>query len=338
MSITIDDQNDTKESNVKEYLKFKSFIEVNKKINVPDDFETILTTNDDKSALISMVLRNLNLWADETFWSESIDLEKVMNHYATDENASVKNLFSILTHDWCKPNDDYDDSYHLTLKFEKFDKSGKSLFQKLCEIANKHDFTGDVCARIIKIYLLELKDSENVQEKLVKCLQFTLTVKNRRVKFEMLKNLVQILKKDEESERHYDEIKRKVTEATRSSVTFDSHYKKSLTDMQLVHGEKFFSLVFLVCENSIDFEQRFDEFLTLSKDFFGHHWQHCVSADVKRLKFIAGNVLELDVEKFIANRCEFVKKKVDKFCSAFVVINEPQMKELNEHMVSFWGV
>lgn len=67
-----------------------------------NEFERILLSKDDKSAIISIIVKRLKLWNLKESQREIIDLDRVMENYANDEKANTKNLLSILMYDWCE--------------------------------------------------------------------------------------------------------------------------------------------------------------------------------------------------------------------------------------------
>ncbi|KAG5667761.1 hypothetical protein PVAND_015731 [Polypedilum vanderplanki] len=346
MFIDLEKQSALPDISYKEYFKYKNIIENHKKLNLssdfpkflnskkesPSKFEIILTSNEDKSAVISLVLRELNLWNNETFWIEQIDLERIMRHYGNDGDSNIKNLFSILTYDWCQPKN-CNDSYFLLLKFERFEENGENLVRKLVEIADDFPHFGEVVIRILRLYFLELRENKTqkqIQEKLLGNFQMILNMKNQKAKIQILKNLLIILEKNEESGKLYDEIKKKILEIMKHDVTFDSYYSRSLNDMRKVYNEKFFDLIFLIHEKSIEFEQKFEKFLSLSREIFGYHWQNCITNDLQKLKLTASFVNDLDVERFIRTKYEFINREIDEICKEFSVLNEPLNKKEKE--------
>lgn len=135
-------------------------------------FIRCLTSTEDKSAEISFVLKKFNLWNNEEFWKE-IRLEDVMRFYARNyyhydiredqrgggqNEAIIKNLFSILIYDWNKPFQHHG-NYFLKFKFDKFaSASSLNLFQILYDVLNRRHLAGyhHICLLVIYHYLYEV--------------------------------------------------------------------------------------------------------------------------------------------------------------------------------------
>lgn len=73
--------------------------------------------------------------------------------------AIIKNLFSILIYDWNKPFQHHE-NYFLKLKFDKFASSSTlNLFQILYDVLNRRHLAGyhHICLLIIYHYLYEVR-------------------------------------------------------------------------------------------------------------------------------------------------------------------------------------
>ncbi|KAG5676494.1 hypothetical protein PVAND_006325 [Polypedilum vanderplanki] len=343
IDISLDDDV-TKKQN-EEYFKYKSLISSYNKDKTSDskpplfitsvdnnvsEFETLMTSNDDKSAIISLIQRKLNLWCNESFWNELINLNRIMHHYAIDENLNIKNLFSILLYDWCEP-ENLENFYFLKIKFENFDRNcgrEENLFGRLCEISNLFPHYGDVCARILKFYINELgrEEVEEIHKKLLEFVEFATTIENFEIKIKVIKNLMILLRNDvdyeeENDENFYNKIKTEITKTVKCNLKFDSIYMKSLKDIEVVCAEKFFELIFLLHERKlVKFQQKFKELLENFQNFFGNYWKIAIKNDFELLIKITNKLNLLRISQFIKKSCDFSEVRIEDFQ---MVLNEP---------------
>jgi hypothetical protein len=285
---------------------------------------------------MSLILRELTLWCNESFWTDQIDLGRVMRHHAIDGDANVKNLFSVLMHDWSDPEVDVNHHF-LVMKFEKFDENSQiGLFGMLCKIANDHESYSDVCVRIIKAYIRELKlvfkNDENIARNnaiLLKFVNHAVIIKKSGIKVRILKQLMTILSFDDAI---YEEIKLKITQVVESDVKYDSVYKKSFNNIERICNKKFFKLAFLLHEcKSVIFQQMFCEFLESFKRFYGDFWKIAVKNDVEMLLDVSKYLNQLRIANFMTNTCSF-EQESERQCFG-MVMNEPLSEEETETLV-----
>ncbi|KAG5667832.1 hypothetical protein PVAND_015801 [Polypedilum vanderplanki] len=317
------------------------FIPKNDKLGI---IEILMTSSDDQSPIISLILRELNLWYTESFWSEFINLDYVMKHFAVTENLNIKNLFSVLLHDWCRPKKSLKKSRSLVIKFEKYDQNGeKKLFGKLCEIANEFSHFTSVCVRILKFYILELKlhsnlenDEENYQ-KLIENLNFAITIENYEAKIEILKHLMVIFKsiKTFENDQKIIDIKEKIYNALQQNIEFKSVYKRSLNDIKKVCHHAFYDLIFLLDEHKLqDFQQKFTKFLKIYKDFYRDFWENAIKNDIKLLLKITQMLNQTRITEYILSKYTFIECRNHEGINKFkVVFNEPLSEKENEILI-----
>ncbi|KAG5667844.1 hypothetical protein PVAND_015813 [Polypedilum vanderplanki] len=299
--------------------------------NSPSEFENILISNDDKSATITLILRDLNLWCNETFWLSQVNLDRVMKHYANDENASIKNLFSILTHDWCEPRETGDNGSHfLVQKFDAFDQNcgdGKTLFERLCEIANTQFQYSNVIMQIIFCYIrgiLIKKDNTIMGKKFLENIDFALKIDRYETKVRILKILMQIVTKEIVNDEKYKEIKESIVDLMKHDIKFETIYKRSIKDINRIYNKNYFDLCFLLVEQQMDeFKEKFEELLIMTKEFYGEFWKISISHEIRMLLNATHNDCLPTVHEFITQKCKFVYS-VDNFViQKDIVFNEP---------------
>jgi len=336
--------------------KNPSILSMRKEINLFENteannlnlFESIFISNEDKSAIISLTIRSYNLCSDEEFWTKELDLENVMQHYATNEESNIKNLFSILLYDWHNhepSNTKKQTEYMLEIKFDAYKKSGKCLFVRLFDIIDDEQYQGyhHVCLRVIYEYLHErnskIMQNEEMQESEVDSLQSmiyqsikdALNIKNKEYKTRILKILTVFLRNV--SNENYEELKKKILDAVKYKFEVFSSYHIAIESITKHCDEKFFHLVFQLKENFLkNFEFAFEDYIQIYRKFFGEYWKVAMKENARLLYHVAEEQCEqklLKTVEFIFNNCSFIElnstiltslQQVDEF---YVIFNEP---------------
>ncbi|XP_070506523.1 uncharacterized protein [Chironomus tepperi] len=323
--------------------------------------ERILTSNEDKSAIICSTLRSYNLCSDEEFWTKVIDLETVMRHYAINEESNIKNLFSILLYDWHnhEPSKTMNNTKYdcLDLKFDAYRKSGKCLFVKLFEIIDNDQYQGyhHVCLRIIYQYLheknLKIKsyqeemdvESEinSLQSVIYRSINNALSIKNKEYKNRILKILTVFLR--DVPDQNYEELKFKILDAINYKFEVLSSYHIAIESIIKHCDEKFFYLVFQLKENFLKgFEFAYLDYIQIYRKYYGEYWKVAMKENARLLYHVAEEQCERKLLKsveFIFNHCSFIEinstiltsiQQVDEF---YVIFNEPLDEKEKDFLV-----
>ncbi|XP_070506640.1 uncharacterized protein [Chironomus tepperi] len=348
--------------------RFSSRFSMKQKINLfnrtetteLNPFERILTSNEDKSAIISLTIRSYNLCSDEEFWTKVIDLENVMRHYAINEESNIKNLFSILLYDWHNhepTKTKKQTEYILKYKFDAYRKSGNCLFVKLFDIIDNDQYQGyhHVCLRIIYQYLhernLKIKSyqEEMHQESEINSLQSViyqiinnaLSIKNKEYKNRILKILTVFLR--DVPNQNYEELKFKILDAVKYKLEVFSSYHIAIESISKHCDEKFFHLVFQLKENFLkNFEFAFEDYIQIYRKYYGEYWKVAMKENARLLYHVAEEQCErrlLKTVEFIFNHCSFIElnstiltslQQVDEF---YVIFNEPLDEKEKDFLV-----
>lgn len=335
-------------------------------------FSKILTSNEDKSAEISFVLRTFNLWHDEDFWKK-INLEEIMRFYARNEKfreSKLKNLFSLLMHDWCEASFQKHCNYHLKLKFSAFAKvSPINLFQKFYDIINDETFQPyhHVCLIIIYYYLYEIEKSEgewsdefriNRLGAIDDVLNFRL--KNFDYQIEVLKILVVHWNVD------FWRINYHATSALEKKSMYE-HYKASILNLfqfklnynyttsmypttvytwpsnfKLDCDRFFFKLAFSLKEMlPKKFESDFERYVKFFQDGFGEYWKIAIKPDVHLLLRIADGLELYKTVEFMFKQCPFIAlnwnilTSFEEIGEFYEIMNEPMKRMERLKIVKF---
>lgn len=306
-------------------------------------FEKILTSKEDKSAIISMVFRS---YQNEKFLSKTIDLSAVMKYY-TSENGNVLNLFSILIYNWHDLSGDSE--YFLIKKFKAFDKASdnkETLFDKLFSIIedNEKSTYHHICLKIIYYYFDEVNKSpnENILENttIQNLIEKATELRNDDYKRRILKILVVYL--DNTKDEIYEKLKRKVLESVNYDFNYTSVCKISYYSSVRHCDDKFFNLAFLLKEKQVlHFKTDFHEFLIIHQQLFGDYWTNAIRLNAQLLYRMAEEQALRDTSEFLlisTGDFELKQSIISKFKKLedfYVVFNEPLDKEDEKILVSF---
>lgn len=307
------------------------------------EIEKVFIADEDKSAIISLIVRSLNSENFEEFWENIVNIDKIMSHYALCENANVKNLLSIFLYDWhnhecfkTAVGEKNNKLYHLIHKFKAYNKSNSSVFKKLFEIIDNKDYQGyhHVCLRIIYEYMNEL--NKNNYAEIHELINHALQIKNEVYKVKVLKIATVFLQNT--SEQIYKDLKMQILSEVKFNLENNSIYQISIDDIQKHCNEKFFELVFLLKENHLKtFEFEFEDYMKTHQKLYGEYWMVAIKENVRLLYHVAEEQCHKKLFKtveFIFNKCNFIElnstilttlQQMDEF---FVVFNEPL--EINE--------
>ncbi|XP_070506690.1 uncharacterized protein [Chironomus tepperi] len=340
-----------------------------KSLSTSSDILNIFTSNEDKSAAISLFIESHDQGHKSSFWTENVDLENVMRHYASSKYFNVKNFFSILMYDWFDPKNE--SNYGLCEKFEAFEKFGDSLMKKLLEIFDHNEYKPfyRACLKIIYQYLhektLELRtnaalshenkamihesretiqsDQEQFQTQLNKFINEALLIKNEEYKVKVLKVLIVYLQNS--YNENYTNLKDKIMEAVHYNFKQYSCYEILIDSIVKYCDEKFFQLIFTMKENLVNnFEFGFGDLITNYKKFYGEYWEIAIKENVRLLHHAAINCC-VDSEssvfvKLILDKCSFIElnssilasfKEVDDFYVLFNgMLDDKEIKFLND--------
>ncbi|KAL7026859.1 hypothetical protein ACKWTF_005204 [Chironomus riparius] len=324
----------------------------------PNDFspfEKLLVSNEDKSAIISLLIRSFNLWNNADFWTKMVNLEEIMKHYAINRDANVKNLFSILIYDWHCPKDE-STNYCLSEKFEAYALSGESLFTKLYSIIDSEDHQGynRICLRIIYQYLHErLNTIENFYEKtlfqdiITHTVSDALKIQNEEYKIQILKILTVFL--DNTGDDIYKHLKEQISESVNYKFECHSVYRISLDAIEKHCDEKFFKIAFLLKENRLKrFEFEFEDFIKTYQKYYGEYWKVAIKPNARLLYHICEEQCEkklLKTVEFIFHKCPFIELNstilttFEEVADFEAIFNEPLSKceeELLENVYKFF--
>ncbi|KAL7031477.1 hypothetical protein ACKWTF_007031 [Chironomus riparius] len=303
-------------------------------------FEKILTSEDDKSSIISMVFRSFQ---NEKFLSKTIDLQAVMKHFI-EGNGNFLNLFSILIYNW---HDMCDDSkYYLIVKFKSYEMASdnkESLFDKLFDIIEDKEMSmyHHLCLKIIYSYFDEVNKCqvENVLENtnIQILIQKAIELRNEEYKRRILKILLVYL--DNTKDETYNNIKRKVLESVKYDFNFTSVCKVSYNSIVRYCDYKFFNLVFLLKENQVlHFKTNFQECIKTYQQLLGDYWTNAIRLNAQLLYLMAEEQGFRDTSEFLLiSTGDFELKqpivsKFKKLEAFYVVFNEP-MDEKDEQLL-----
>jgi hypothetical protein len=310
----------------------------------------MLVSNEDKSAIISLLIRSFNLWNDIDFWTKLVNIEEIMKHYATSRDANIKNLFSILMYDWHCPKEE-STHYILSEKFEAYAMSGESMFTKLFRIIDSEEHRGynRICLRIIYQYLHErLNTIENFYEKtlfqdiITHAIGDALKIQNEEYKVQILKILTVFL--DNTSDESYKQLKEQILECVNYKFECHSVYRISLDAIEKHCDERFFKITFLLKENRLKkFEFEFEDFIKTYQKFYGEYWKVAIKPNARLLYHICEEQCEkklLKTVEFIFHKCPFIELNstilttFEEVADFDTIFNEPLSKCEEEFLVS----
>lgn len=276
-------------------------------------FEKILTSHDDKSAIISLVLRKFE---NEDFLRKTIDLKRVMEKHESSE-AHLMNLFSLLMFDW-HDQSTHKRGYNLMQKFLAYKEvcpPSKSLFDKLFQILESNDSKvyHTLCLKIIFHYFEELKDirekrrSEREENKTKKKLNDlkeldkqlnketkdiqeltwkVIRMNNSEYKSQILTIFYAYLPNTKDDE--YKNITKHILDLVKYDFEYSSVCKISYTSITKHCDEKFFNLLHLLKENLVaKFKLNFEEFIKINQKLYGEYWIHAIKTNIRVLYEIA---------------------------------------------------
>lgn len=244
--------------------------------------------------------------------------------------ALIKNLFSILIFDWNKPKQ-HRANYFLKFKFDKFASiSTLNLFQILYDILNRKHLAGyhHICLLIIYHYLYEITEYEGEWSR-----EFSLTLgsindvlimHNTEYQIAILKILVVHWNVDywrinAEMDEGYS-----LTSHCQKKMEYES-YKQSI--MYLFNGYKpdnysiytktfysihecnkqFFRLAFYLKEMTPKkFESEYEKYIQLYQNTHGDYWMVAIKPDVHLLLRIADGLELFKTVEFMFNKCPFI--------------------------------
>ncbi|KAL7026858.1 hypothetical protein ACKWTF_005203 [Chironomus riparius] len=303
-----------------------------KLLNSSTDIFNIFTSNEDKSAAISLFIELNDQGHNSSFWIENVDLENVMRHYASSKCFNLKNLLSILMFDWF--NSKNVSNYDLCQKFEAFEKFGDSLMKKLLQIFDRNEYKPfyRACLKIIYQYLhektLEIKETsydnkgmiqesreaihneeEKFQTQLNKFINEALLIKNEEYKVKVLKAFIVYLQNT--TNENFTTLKEKIMEAVQYNFKQYSSYDILIDSIVKHCDEKFFQLIFLLKENLVNnFEFGLEDLITTYKKFYGEYWETAMKKNVRLLYHAAVNFCEESkfsvYLKLILAKCSFL--------------------------------
>lgn len=304
-----------------------------------------LTSTDDKSAEISYVLRKFNLWNNEEFWRE-IRLEEIMRFYARNychydireeqrgggqNEAIIKNLFSILIFDWNK-NVQQQANYFLKMKFDKFSStSSLNLFQILYDILNRRHLAGyhHICLLIIYHYLYEITKYEGEWSNEFNLIHLgsindVLIMHNSIFQIEILKILVVHWNVDYWRIHCENDDGYGLTSHRQKKLEYEN-YKRSIMDLFNYYkadnysiytktfysthecNKQFFRLAFFLKEMTPKkFESEFEKFITLYQNTHGEYWRIAIKSECHFFLRIADGLELFKTVEFMFKQCPFV--------------------------------
>jgi len=320
-------------------------------------------SNEDKSAAINLYLKSFNQTKYRRFLTKEVDLQDLMRHFATNKNANLLNLFSILMHDWNEPKSECFD-YCLCEKFDQYELSGGSLMKKLINFFNVDELRPyhHVCMRIIyhflheKEFKLEKKsrltgydkytanEERNFQFMLDDSINKALKIKNEESRNEILKILTIYLKTT--PVKTYESQKEEVLIALYYKMDNYSPYEASIDSIAKLCDNKFFELIFLSKENCLaSFELRFDKFIETYKKYYGEYWSIAIKPNIRLLFHLATKERDQseysEIVDLILNKCSFIDmsssilatfREVGDF---FIIFNGTLQRKERKFLVSF---
>lgn len=306
------------------------------------NFEKILTSKEDKSAVISMVFR---FCQNEKFLSKTVDLHSVMKYFSKG-NGNFINLFSILIYNWHDMS--VESEYFLIHKFEVYEKATDNkatLFDKLFSIIDdkEQSMYHHICLKIIYYYFDEVSKSpnenilenSNIQDLILKATN----IKNKEYRRRILKILVVYL--DNTKDNTYKNIKEKVLKSVNYNFRYTSVCEISYDSIVRHCDDKFFNLVFLLKENQVlHFKTDFQEYITTHQQLLGDYWTHAIRLNAQLLYRMAEEQGLRDTSEFLLiSTGDFELKqsivaKFKKLEDFYVVFNEPMNEKDVEILVS----
>lgn len=305
-------------------------------------FEKILTSEQDKSPIISMVFR---FCQNEQFITKTIDLHGVMKYFS-EGNGNVINLFSILIFNWHDMT--VESEYYLIKKFEVYEKATdykETLFDKLFSIIadKEQSMYHHICLKIIYYYFNEVNKSPNekivenskMQDLIIKAID----IKNNEYKRKILKILVVYL--ENTKDETYNNIKKKVLKSVNYNFSYTSICRISYDSIVRHFDDRFFNLVFLLKENQVlHFKTDFQEFITTHQQLLGDYWLNAIRLNAQLLYRMAEEQGLRDTSEFLLiSTGDFELKQsiianFKKLEDFYVVFNEPMDKEDEKVLVS----
>ncbi|XP_070492751.1 uncharacterized protein [Chironomus tepperi] len=322
VSIDIDQPNE--EELLKEYRRVisqckKSFwrgnrIEIFQTIGDGHDFnqfEKILVSNEDKSAIISHVLMKFE---DETFWTEKVKLPRIMRYYYENQSANLLNFFTILICNWFNQTGEPRE-YFLVQKFEAFELASfgnLSVFDVLFDTYNNENFSlyFHICIKILYHYFDEVNrnfDPYNTDypassvlhdSNMSKLIEKALRITPPEYKTQVIKILLTFIRNTKDQE--FADLKKDIIETFEYDLTYASVCKISYNSIVKYFDGKFFELLFYLKENCINkFRVGFDKYISEHKQLLGEYWRNALKMNAQLLFHIARNQGLVDTQEFI---------------------------------------
>lgn len=341
-------------SHWKEYEKLKKISRNNKIFRRPrkncdafSEFENILISNEDWSAVISLIFRKFQ---DENFLTKTVGIKAVMKYFAEEEDVNVKNLLTILIFDWHDPKENSE--YFMIKKFRAYEASGKNLFQKLFSILddknNVNPYLHHVCLRVIYVYFDEcFNNSENEEikiesEYIQNLIIMVLNMRNTEYKMKILKILVVYM--ENTKDENYKTIKNQVLKATEFNYKYISIAKVSYNSIVLHCDAQFFKLLFILKDNRVlTFKTEFDRFVETHMKLFGDFWKHAIKLNAQLLYHLAEmQGLRETAEHLLIKTTIFeirhpIMQTLRIYDEFNVVFNEPLPKEDQKQLVMLFS-
>lgn len=257
----------------------------------------------------------------ENFWDQEHTLSEVMDFYAKNKDSNIKNLLSILMHDWFDQTGKSTHNYFLIKKFcalnEKSDsalqdnennknnsikntKLSVEIFERLFDVFDDENLKvlSYYCLKVICFCFEEGNnldfEYENIKDLIVKALK----IKNDEYKTQVLKILIVFLKNTKTDD--YKSLKKTIMAEVHHKVEFTSICKTSYKAMKKLCDEKFFELAFLVKESrNMIFKAKYKEFIKLHKNYFGEYWNTALKHNAQLIHLIAFKQGLTETEEFI---------------------------------------
>ncbi|CAH1719066.1 unnamed protein product [Chironomus riparius] len=270
-------------------------------------FEKILTSNEDNSAIISMVLRKFE---NEEFLRKKIDLKSVMEKHVANE-AHIMNLFSLLMFDWHDQRI-HNRRYNLIQKFKAYKEvcpSSKSLFDKIFQMFDSEQPNGyqSICMKIIFYYFEEKKvlsedkskeeftsDIKGIQDLIRK----VLNLKESEYKTQILKIFFANLPNTKDKE--YNNLVDKIKHEVKYDFGYSSVCKISYASITKHCDERFFNLLFFLKENLVvRFKLELEDFIEINKKFYGEFWTNAIKTNARILYHTANSQGLIETQEFI---------------------------------------
>jgi len=280
-----------------------------------------LTFIEDQSLQISSYLRkNESL----EFWSaEKVNV--VTAFYIRNQDACIKNLFSILMFDWFMLRENSPDCYFLTTKFKFFidsaEKTYEKLFKKLLDVFDSENYLEyyEFCYNIFYFLFSEIKSTIYDNEKEIvlnfrkivvpNLIEMVLKMRNKEYQTKILKLVTAFL--DNADEEIYINLKEKILESIQHDASpHQSACKISYNEIMKHCDELYFKLLFLLNENlMMSFKFEYKKFKTAYQNYFGEYWTHEIKPNAQLLYIFTDLQQLIDTKEFLLIITEGVNLK-----------------------------